>query len=169
MSDIQKYDPSDPNGYWERIKRQMDQDDAADQKIRINIHYSEAAGSDPEIIMKIAEALASKLPFGLKCRRSRVVFIPTVLKAYWLWSDGEHGPVFQYRDMADLIGGVKMQYLTHKEFITTAELAAVAKIILYQNALDNVESWERKILPQPDEPSGSVVASNGRIRPDRSR
>lgn len=164
MSDIQPYDPIDPKGHLRELQKRMDANDAFEAKIQVNVHYSEAAGSDPIVIEQIAKALSDKLPFGLKCQRSRVVFIPHKLKAYWIWSDDEHGPVFHYNDASDLINGVKLQYLTHKEFITTAELAALAKIILYSKAIDNVESWQRKILSQPGLPTGSMEVGPGGIQ-----
>lgn len=117
------------------------------------------------VMAKIEAALKGNLPFGLKCQRSRVVFIPNKYKAYWIWSDDEHGPVFEYKDKMDLIAGVKMQYLSHKEFIPTTELAAMAKIILFTKAIENVESWKYKILSQSSQPSGSVVTGEGRILP----
>lgn len=158
-------DISDPHGHLRELQKRMAANDAADAKIPINVHYTEAAGSDPVTMEKIAKALADNLPFGLKCLRSSIIFIPHKLKAYWVWGSGEGGPVFNYTDKNDLINGVKIQYLSHKEFVTTAELAALAKIILYENAIENLESWRGKILPESGEPSGSMVSGTGRILP----
>lgn len=148
---------------YERLKRLEEQNYIDPAKIPINIHYTDAAGSDPATMEKIAKALADNLPFGLKCNRSRIIFIPHKLKAYWIWSDGESGPTFTYADKSDLINGVKMQYLSHKDFITTAELAALSKIILLENALENLESWRPKILPESAKPSGPLEPGAGGI------
>lgn len=149
---------------YDRLKRLERENYIDPAKVPVNVHYSTAAGSDPATIQKIGDALSKNMPFGLKCERSRIVFIPHKLKAYWIWSDDEHGPVFQYTDRHDLINGIKVQYLSHKEFIPTAELAALAKIILYSKALENVEDWERKILSQPGLPAGPLATGDGGIQ-----
>lgn len=121
-------------------------------------HFSNTHGSDAETLAKIETAWKANLPFGLKCERSSVVFIPHKLKAYWIWSDDTHGPIFLYKDKADMLISIKFQYLGHKEFITTKELAILSKIFLYTKAINNVESWQRKILPESGKPSGSLEA-----------
>lgn len=141
---------------FERMRREND-----NTKVEINVHYSETAGSDPFIIGKIAEALDKKLPFGLKCQRSNIIFIPDKLKAYWLWNDGEQGPVFHYNDDADLVTGVKLQYMSHKDLVTTEELTALAKIILLQNALDNAKEWEIQKKCFDDRGAGAVPGIDG--------
>lgn len=128
-----------------------------------NMHLTEAEGSDPVIIGKIAEAMEKNLPFGLKCQRSSVIFIPGKLKAYWVWGDGEAGPVFNYDTRLDFDNSVKFQYLGHKEFITTSELAAMAKIIFYQHALDNLESWRPKVLPESGKQTGPLETGTGGV------
>lgn len=133
----------------ERRHRMMDENDAADSKIRINVFYDTDAGSDPVTIAAIAETFDKNLPFGLKCQRSRVIFIPSILKAYWFWSDETNGPVFTYSDRQDMVNGMKMQYLSHKELITTEQVIAMAKIILYEDALRNLESWAPGLINKP--------------------
>jgi len=164
VSDLQKYDPSDPKGHLKALNDRMDANDRADQNIRVNVFYSEAAGSDPEVMAKIGEALQKNLPFGLKCQRSRIVFIPHKLKAYWLWSDNEHGPIFQYKDREDLISGVKMQYLSHKEFMSTRELELMAKIIFYERAIENMGRLQQHILSYAGQQAGPVEPGTGGIQ-----
>lgn len=148
---------------YDRLKRLEKANYIDPAKIPVNVHYTEAAGSDPVTMEKIAKALSDNMPFGLKCNRSRVIFIPHKLKAYWIWSDGDSGPTFIYTDKADLISGVKMQYISHKEFITTGELAALAKIILLENALENLESWRPKVLPESGKPTGPLETGTGGV------
>jgi len=165
VSDIQKYDPTDPKGHLRLINERMDANNPLNGDITVNFFYSEMAGSDPDVMAKIADCLEKNLPFGLKCQRSRVIFIPHVYKAYWIWSDGDGGPVFTYKDKRDLISGVKMQYLSHKEFIGTAELVILAKIIFYEHALDNLEFFRNRLLSQPSLPPGPVEPGAVRILP----
>jgi len=158
-------DANDPKGHLRALHKRVEASSTENMmKGSIwNFHYSEKAGSDPVVMAKIEEAWKKNLPFGLKCQRSRIVFIPHQLKAHWLWSDDSRGPTFQYKDRADMLTGIQFQYLGHKEFITTAELAALAKIILYTKALENVQSWERKVLPQPGQPPRPVEPSESGI------
>lgn len=108
-----------------------------------NLFLSEDAGSDPKVIAKIQEAIEKRLPFGLKCQRSSVVFIPHKLKAYWIWGDGDHGPVFNYENHQDFLNSVKFQYLGHKEWISTKELVALSKVIILEGAIETVNEWEQ--------------------------
>lgn len=163
MSDRQKYDPIDPKGHLRRLRERMEANDKANANIQVNVFLSESAGSDPLVIAKISHALEKNLPFGLRCQRSSVIFIPHKFKAYWVWSDDTHGPVFTYTCKDDLVRGVKMQYLSHKEFITTAECAAKAKIIFYERALETLEQARRLPLPEPAEPTGSLEIGDGGI------
>lgn len=139
----------------ERLMRQSEEQSAENllAHAKINIHFTKEGGSNMVVIRKIIEALAYKLPFGLKCQRSQVIFIPTKLKAYWMWGDGTSGPVFTYKSDEDLINGVGMQYMVHKDFMPTAEVEAMAKIILYEQAIDNLASWRQNNVPEPGKPS----------------
>jgi hypothetical protein len=165
MSDIIPYDPANPKGHLKALQGRMAENDRLIDKVEINVFYSEAAGSDPKIMALIAYALQNNLPFGLRCQRSNVIFIPHKFKAYWRWSDGEHGPTFTYTCKDDLIKGVKMQYLTHKEFITTAELTALAKVIYYERALNVLGHFQRKAMSQSGLPTGQMEAGGTGILP----
>ncbi len=154
-----------PETPYQRLKRQQEEQ-SPENMLKGSIwdfHYTEQAGSDPVVMQMITEAWEKSLPFGLKCQRSRIVFIPHKLKAHWIWSDDSRGPSFHYKDRQDMLTGIRFQYIGHKEFITTAELAALAKIILYTKALENVESWERKILSQPGQPPRPLEPGEGGI------
>lgn len=165
MSDIIPYDPADPKGHLRALQGRMAENDRLIDKVDINVFYSESAGSDQKIIAKIAYALENNLPFGLRCQRSNVIFIPHKFKAYWRWSDGEHGPTFTYTCKDDLIKGVKMQYLTHKEFITTAELTALAKVIYYERALNVLGHFQRKAMLESSDPARQVDTGGVRVLP----
>lgn len=158
-------DANDPKGHLRALHKRVEASSPENMlKGSIwNFNYTEMAGSDPIIMGKIDEAWKKNLPFGLKCQRSRIVFIPHKLKAHWIWSDDSRGPTFEYKSREEMLTSIRFQYLGHKEFIPTAELAALAKIILYTKAIENVESWERKILSQPGQPTRPLEPGEGGV------
>ena len=57
-------------------------DDRSFFVMNIRVFLSEVPGSTEAVIEAIEQCLKDKQPFGLKCQRSSVVFIPHLFKAY---------------------------------------------------------------------------------------
>lgn len=139
-------------------------------KAKIRVHLSAVAGSDEKVIERIEQFLKDNSPFGLKCQRSTVIFIPHQFKAYWIWSDGETGPEFNYGNTTDFITGLKMQYLSHKELVTPDELLGVAQLLKHakeRKRLSELHEQNRRlgllrsqILPESGQQTGPL--ENGR-------
>lgn len=94
--------------------------------VKISCHYSEAAGSDAKTIRRIQAAITRLAAFGLKCSSSMVVYLPNELKCYWMNKEGKVTNSFDFPDMRRLMESTAMQYLSHKEFVSTKKLAELA-------------------------------------------
>jgi hypothetical protein len=128
--------------------------------MNIRVFLSEVAGSDEKVIEAIERCWKDRQPFGLKCQRSSVVFIPHLYKAYWLWSDGSCGPVFESTNWKDFMNCVKMQYLSHKTLITTDELVGIAKLIKHEQEQKRLDLLPGNLLPEPGQPTGPLETGN---------
>jgi len=100
--------------------------------MNIRVHLSSVAGSDEKTIEAIEQAIKDRQPFGLKCQRSTIVFITHQYKVYWIWSDGEPGPVVVLDNLKGFIDHVRIQYLSHKDLVSTDELLGIAKLLQYE-------------------------------------
>ena len=114
--------------------------------MNIRVHLSAVAGSSEKDIEYIERCIAKNKPFGLKCQRSMVVFIPQTFKAFWLWNDGSPGPVFQSLGIKEFVDTVKIQYLSHKEVATTPELLELSRLMKLYNATVRIEQDVKKII-----------------------
>ena len=104
-----------------------------DQKtdiVDIKVHFSSLAGSDQQVIKRIGYAINHKQPFGLKCQASMIVYIPHELRCYWI---GKSEASFEFKSFEALAQSAAMQYLTHKEFVSTSKLLKIAKYLKCQN------------------------------------
>lgn len=96
-------------------------------RIDISVHYSTAAGSDPEVMEEIRKRLSEHVPFALKSENSLVVFVPSALSAYRY---GAQKSFFRYPNEKAFVDGIKLQYLTHKELLSTELLLEISTTIL---------------------------------------
>lgn len=55
-----------------------------------------------------------------------VVYLPNELKCYWMNKEGKVTNSFDFPDMRRLMESTAMQYLSHKEFVSTKKLAILA-------------------------------------------
>jgi len=124
--------------------------------VNIRVILSDVAGSTEATIEEIERCVVKKQPFGLKCQRSSIVFIPHTFKAYWVWSGGEPGPIFETKSLQEFVDCIKMQYLSHKELINTDELLGIAKILKYEQQQKRVGLFLGKVLPEPGYSAGPL-------------
>jgi hypothetical protein len=130
MSDIEKYDLWGPKGHLKALSERIAANDANDKDIQINVHFSQSAGSDPLVIALIERSLENQLPFGLKCESSMIVYIPARLVAYWA---GKMEAAFSFETFGRLVDSVKMQYLSHKEFVGMEKLLSLVALLKLAN------------------------------------
>jgi len=131
--------------------------------MNIRVILSDVAGSSETTIEQIERYVVKKQPFGLKCSRSTIVFIPHTFTAYWMWSDGEPGPIFKTNSLSEFLDCIKMQYLSHKDLISTDELLGIAEILKHEKQQQRLGLLSRKVLPEPGQPTGQMGAGPGRI------
>jgi hypothetical protein len=131
--------------------------------MNIRVILSDVAGSSEATIEQIERCVVKKQPFGLKCFRSAIVFIPHTFKAYWVWSDGSPGPIFETKSLSEFVDCIKMQYLSHKELINTDELLGIAEILKHEQQQKRLGFLPRQILPEPGQSAGPVDPGPGRI------
>lgn len=124
--------------------------------MNIRVHLSAVVGSDEKVIEIIEKCVKYNNPFGLKCQRSSVVFIPKQFTAYWIWSDGEKGPVFRTNNLAEFVDCIKMQYVSHRQLIGTDELLGIAKLLQYEQQQKRLDLLRNDIRPEPGQPSGPL-------------
>lgn len=93
-------------------------------EVAIKVHLNSISGSDQKVIKRIGAAIDHKQPFGLKCKTSMIVYIPHELRCYWV---GVMKTAFDFKDIKALTQSAAMQYLSHKEFVSTIKLLDIAK------------------------------------------
>lgn len=162
MSDApKKYDPWDPKGHLAALNKRMD---AADEEIDIDIHF--ALGSvDFQNVVKIAEAMKAGQPFGLQSQRSYVIFIPAKRIGYWLWSDLTTGPTFAAKNDRQFAKVVKMQFLTHREFMSQEKLLLITEVLYYGRKIKELESIPRGDVSESGDEAGPLEPGAGRVLP----
>lgn len=89
------------------------------QQVTIETYYSKLPEETMQAVMK---ALAEREYFGLKGRKSVVVFCIGNLRSYWINQKGKITANYQYTTEQAFIDGVKMQLITHREFISRLQL-----------------------------------------------
>jgi len=136
--------------------------------MNIRTFFSSIAGSSEKDIEYIERAIVKNLPFGLGCFRSKVLFVPQTFTGYWLWNDLSPGPVFQAKGLTEFLDTVKMQYLTHKDLITTEELLEITKALTNDRTKQRLDDLQRPVLSQPAIPARSVAAGRVRVIPGKS-
>jgi hypothetical protein len=124
--DLQNYLASGNDSPIKRYLRGEDNNPA----VTINVHYSASHGSDAAVMEEISDHLANGVPFALQSGKSSlVVFIPSKLTAYWFGSSEPNQ--FIYANQQAFIDGVKLQYLTHKEFLNSEALLEISNFIMW--------------------------------------
>lgn len=131
--------------------------------MNIRVILSSVAGSDEKTIEAIDQAIKDRQPFGLKCQRSTVVFIPHEYKVYWLWSDGEAGPMLVKNNLKEFIDQIKIHYLAHTQLISTDELLGIAQILKHEQQQKRMGLLQSQVLPEPGQPAGQMGTGGGRI------
>lgn len=131
--------------------------------MNIRVILSSVAGSDEKTIEAIERAIKDRQPFGLKCQRSTVVFIPHEYRVYWLWSNGEPGPVLVKNSLKEFIDQIKIHYLSHKELISTDELLGIAQILKHEQQQKRMGLLRSQVLSEPGQPAGQMGPGAGRI------
>lgn len=132
--------------------------------MNIRVFLSKVAGSKEEDIEYIERCVTKNQPFGLGCHRSKILFIPATFKAYWLWSDNSAGPVFTSKGLSEFVDTVKMQYLTHKELITTDGVLAITCLLDYDRTKRQVAAIRHANVPEPREQARPLETGDGRIQ-----
>lgn len=167
MSDeIKKYDPWDPKGHLSALHKRMEENDRLDEDINIEVFFAENS-VDPGDVMAIAVAMKKGDPFGLKCDRSYVIFVPEKRKGYWLWSDLSPGPVFEAKNDRQFAKMVKLQFITHRTFVDEQRLVLMCQLLNYGRQLKELGSIPSQDVSQPSVEAGPVAASDGGIQQGR--
>ncbi len=97
--------------------------------VTVNVFYSASAGSDAGVIEEIGERLMEGTPIALRNAKSICVFIPATLTRHEF---GKNVSSFKYENGKQFFEGVKLQYLTHKELLSTELLLQISEALLCQ-------------------------------------
>jgi hypothetical protein len=124
---------------YEYLQRRLGENETAEGKIPVKVFLSQKAGSDPLVIAQIERCLEEQLPFGLKCDKSMIVYIPAKLGCYWIGHSAKSQQAIVFETFSRLVDSVKMQYLSHKEFISTQQLTKVALLMKYNREQKELE------------------------------
>lgn len=84
-------------------------------------------GQDDGTSAKILDAIGRGALFALKCPRSAVIFDVNGLRALWV---GKEKAVWEYGDLPEFLLGIKMQYVSHREFVPIDTIEKINQIKL---------------------------------------
>lgn len=113
-------------------------------------------GAEEKLIEYIELAIVEDRCFGLQCERSKVIFFPAQLKAFWLWSDLSQGPKTTYDSFGEFMTALRGQMKHHKELLTTEQ---VMELTLQFREQHNMGPISGEALSEPGEPAGALVTS----------